>query len=312
VLAAGTLGIVAATSAMAGSLNAAAPTGSPSFGRAGAAARPLGWSAELASTSVALASASTAQARAASAEVSASAGPASTSSPSTEVGTSRCRDDLDAAKARLQAELAARLARLDTLEAEVSAARHLAAADAAALSAELSFDHEGIAALQAKVAGDTTCAALASDAAVMVRDYRVDEVMSPKTRLVIAADEEAYVAQRLAAVAQALSRVAAGERRGAAKAVAQTVFNMQAKLQAADQTITGFVSPGKPSSQGLVAALLSAMPAGFPAARQVLVAAYRAVLAVRGELKAALDQAVRAIKDLRREVVQNRRRSPAP
>ncbi|MFY9783963.1 MAG: hypothetical protein WAK12_10585 [Acidimicrobiales bacterium] len=85
-----------------------------------------------------------------------------------------------AAQQALEAQLAARVTRLQHLAADVTAATSLSTSVSLTLQARLSTEEASINALVAKVPTDTTYKELNADRAAMYKDNRVYAVMSPQ------------------------------------------------------------------------------------------------------------------------------------
>ncbi len=121
-----------------------------------------------------------------------------TTSGSGSVSDPRCTPaNLPAAKGFVEAQLKARVVRLERLTGEVGAARGLTAPDKAELETDLAAELAGMESLQQQVPGDTTCAEVVANAQTMVFTYRVYYVMTPQTELVVVADSEtSYRVQR--------------------------------------------------------------------------------------------------------------------
>lgn len=102
--------------------------------------------------------------------------------------THRAQASFGKAQARLEQQLAYRAADLQRLTADVAGAKTLTPAHAATLGARLGTESASIAALGARVPGDTTLAQLRADRAAMLKDNRVYAVMTPQVFETIEAD----------------------------------------------------------------------------------------------------------------------------
>ena len=195
------------------------------------------------------------------------------------------------AQQRLEAELSARVTRLDDLLAKVNdPSGHLTPADKQALHDDISgFELPGIKALQAQVPQDTTCPQLWSAARSMVYDYRVYVVMTPQTDLTIGADDETYVESRFDALEPAISS-AIEEAKADGKDVTAA--------EAAFDDLKNQVSAAQGDTNGLAAQLLAQTPHGYPGNWQVFVAAHTSELNARTDLHAAYADAERIKSDL--------------
>lgn len=152
-------------------------------------------------------------------------------------------------------QVADRLRLLGREQQLVAAARSLTAADRAALTGDLSRQQSGLGAYTAKVAADTTCAALLADAKAVVTDYRVYVVTTPQVRITGVADAAAHLAGQLAA---AEPRIDAAIDRAAADGV-----DVTAARQAAGNLATE-VDAAQNAVSGLSASVLAYTPASFP------------------------------------------------
>jgi hypothetical protein len=110
---------------------------------------------------------------------------APTSGPSATSGAAR----LAAIKARAAAAIAARVSSLNTTIPSVTANTVITAADKAALLTTLNSDLNGLTALGAKIAADTTVAEASTDYQDIFLTYRVYALALPQVRYAEAADD---------------------------------------------------------------------------------------------------------------------------
>jgi hypothetical protein len=113
---------------------------------------------------------------------------------------------LAGAQAELTARIDARLAVLASLTERVPARGWVTDAHKAALLAIYAHDTDGLTALKAHVAGDTTLDEVAADRESMIVDYRVFSIVVPQTCIVIKADRLAAIAAGTATAATKATR----------------------------------------------------------------------------------------------------------
>jgi hypothetical protein len=148
---------------------------------------------------------------------------------------------VDAARTGVTNRINLRLASLTALRTAVNGAQRLTAAHKASLTAIIDHAQQGLTALNAKVAGETTLAALKADAQSMVDDYRTYVLIEPQVHLVIAVDLESTAAGTLHQVVDKES-AAIDAAKAAGKDVAKaevSLADLRAQLTAADAAITG-------------------------------------------------------------------------
>ncbi len=104
---------------------------------------------------------------------------------------------LGRARAIVMLGLGGRVQQLAALKGTVTRDRAMTAADRATLTTDLANESSGIAALQAKVPTDPTCADVLADGRSMVTDFRVYVVMTPQVRLTAVADTETFLVAQL-------------------------------------------------------------------------------------------------------------------
>ena len=203
-------------------------------------------------------------------------------------GTGR---NLPAAKAAVDARIKLRLATLSALKIAITGATDLTSSDKSTLTGIVSGDVSGLTALQRKVDGETTVAAVKTDGRAMIVDYRVYMLVVPKVRFNIASDKETTNIAKLKSAHDKLAKLAtqlAGQGKDTS-AVQAKLDDLSTKLDAAT------------SALGTKAAtLLGVAPSADPAAMKAAVAPVRAaVKAARADLKAALADAKAARNGLK-------------
>ena len=171
-------------------------------------------------------------------------------------------------------EINRRLALLQRLAGRVAASTTLTSADETALSGEIASATAGLAALGSTIAGETDVVALKADIQKIATDYRVNVLVEPETRLVIAADRLSADYARLATVEQRLvAAIAAATTAGKDVSQAQAAYDaMVAKVAEAE----GLLGPA-------VGTILLLTPAGWNAgtAKPVLESARSTLRQVR-------------------------------
>jgi len=113
---------------------------------------------------------------------------------------------LAGAQAELTAKIDLRLRVLGALTETVPTNRWASGAHKAALLAIYAHDTEGLTALKAHVAADTTLDEVAADASSMITDYRIFSIVMPQTAIVIRADRLAAIAAGTATAATRATR----------------------------------------------------------------------------------------------------------
>lgn len=199
-----------------------------------------------------------------------------TTSGSGSVSDPRCTPaNLPAAKGFVEAQLKARVVRLERLTGEVGAARGLTAPDKAELETDLAAELAGMESLQQQVPGDTTCAEVVANAQTMVFTYRVYYVMTPQTELVVVADSETSIASNVVKWEpgiQAAINYEAAHGKDVAKAQ-QALDDLKIQLTDALGTLNGVSST-----------VLAETPAGYPGNTAVFVGARNNCAAAFGDL----------------------------
>jgi hypothetical protein len=194
-------------------------------------------------------------------------------------------------KVEISRRIDLRLAALNRFDTTISAAKHLSDAHQSTVHTLITGDVSGLQALKTKVNGETTVAALRTDAASMVNDYRVFLLVGPKARLSIVGDTEDFAVGRLHTAHDKLADlVAKAKTAGKDTATAeQNLADMQADLDKATAAINGQVAavlaiqPG-PDGAGITAKLQAPRTA-FGAGRADLSAAIAKAKLVRDFLR---------------------------
>lgn len=175
-------------------------------------------------------------------------------------------------KAEITRRIDLRLAALTRFDQSLTASAPLTDAHQATLHDLVTTDAAALTGLKAKVAGETTAAALQADAKAMVADYRVFILVGPKVRLTIANDAEVAAAVKLGKAHDTLATLvakakAAGKDTTAAEA---DLADMRAALDRAAADINGQVpallaisaGPDGEAIRAAVAVVRKAMGAG--------------------------------------------------
>jgi hypothetical protein len=192
-------------------------------------------------------------------------------------------------QAAVTARITARLTTLANDQTTVAGAKDLTSADSAALNTLLSADVSGLTALKAKVATETTDAAVHADAVTMVDSYRVYMLVDPKVRLTRVLDAEADVATRLAQVHTALAAKLAADpddNTPANQALLSDIATQIAADQAADSgqdAALAAIQPG-PDDQAIEASVKTVRDAA-KTARADFAKAVADAKQIRGTLK---------------------------
>jgi len=113
---------------------------------------------------------------------------------------------LAGAQAEVTAKIDLRLQVLGSLTERVPASRWTTDAHKAALLAIYAHDTDGLTALKAHVAADTTLDEVAADRTSMITDYRIFSIVMPQTAIVIRADRLAAIAAGTATAATRATR----------------------------------------------------------------------------------------------------------
>jgi hypothetical protein len=122
-------------------------------------------------------------------------GPSSSAKPLVDQIRARCLDAVDA-----------RLHSLDTASAQVKGAAHLSDGHRTTLQSQLQANSTGLRALEAKIQTETDPAKLKSECASVINDFRIDELVIPRTRFVVEADNDVWGAGQLSVRADQLQK----------------------------------------------------------------------------------------------------------
>ena len=144
---------------------------------------------------------------------------------------------LQAARTLADARLQGRLETLHALSTAVSDSKYLASDEKSTLSGRISSDISALTALQTKVAGETTAAAVRTDEQAMVDDYRVYMVMAPQVRLTEALAAETDAASTLQKAYTALSDLLAKQSGGGTAQQKSQLADLQTQIAAAQAAI---------------------------------------------------------------------------
>jgi hypothetical protein len=181
----------------------------------------------------------------------------------TQVSSPRCTlATFSPAQALVEADLAARVSKLNTLSAAANnAANHLTAGDRATLQNDITaVELPGIEALQTQAQAATTCAGLRAVAHSMVFNYRVYVVMTPQTRLTIVLDDETYIEGVFVNLEpQIATAIQNAQAAGKDVTAAQAAFN----------DLKSQVSTAQGETNGESAQILAQTPTGYPGNWQV-------------------------------------------
>ena len=190
------------------------------------------------------------------------------------------RDErISLAKQRAAEAIGRRQTQLDKLARAVND-RHFVTADhRGALLAQVSAAKQGLANLGTAIESETAPKVVHALIAHIVADHRVYSLLTPKVRIVIAADAGSEAVGKLGSIGARLDRVT-GIFATAGLNVTDAAAGL-ASMHAHVGTAGGILAPIADSVIGLSAA-------GFPANRPALVAAVNALKPVRNELHAAI------------------------
>jgi len=162
---------------------------------------------------------------------------------------------LVSARDLLEQELQARERRLGELVVIVDGADHLSDAHRATLTVDVNNEQTGIEALLHRASEATSCAQVRTDVRQMVVNFRVEVVMVPQVRLVVAADTETAISAQLAGVAPRLEQAISGARSRGRDTTAAL-----ASLDALDSQLTA----AQRDSSGIAATALALTPSCYP------------------------------------------------
>ncbi len=177
-------------------------------------------------------------------------------------------DRLTYVKARVDAAVAKRQVTIDRLTAAIAARQHVTDAHRSTLSSTYSADSSGLAAVDATVQGDTTCAQAVTDGWKVVSDYRVYLLLVPQTHLTAASDTGTWAAGQLSA---AVPKVQAA-------IDALTDPQQKAAAQAKLDDLTAQVAAATSALSGAADGVLALKPSDIPA-QLATIEGYRAKVA---------------------------------
>lgn len=146
---------------------------------------------------------------------------------------------LTKAKATVTEGITDRLTILGKLQTALAGYQDVPDAARSTLTQLISSDVSGLTALKAKVAGETTEAAVRADGKSMVDDYRVYVLVVPKVHLTHVLDVENDAAARLVKVHDALAGRLAKDPAADTPANKDLLADMTAAIQAADARVHG-------------------------------------------------------------------------
>jgi hypothetical protein len=195
------------------------------------------------------------------------------------------------AKAAVTEGITDRLNDLARLQTALAGYKDVPDAARATLSQTLSSDVSGLTALKAKVAGETTAAAVRADGKAMVDDYRVYLLMAPQVHLTHALGVENTVLARLVKVHDALADRLAKDPSADTAANKDLLADMSNQIKAADAAVDGkaaallALKPG-PDGKALTASV-KAVSGAAKDAREDIKTAVADAKQVRDALKAA-------------------------
>jgi hypothetical protein len=118
---------------------------------------------------------------------------------------------LDTAKKAVTARIDLRLAALTKFSTALSGAKEVQSAHRATLTSLITEQTTDLTTLKGKVGGETTGAAVKTDAKAMVNDFRVFILTGPKVRLTAAIDTELVAAGKLGTKADPVASGLAGK-----------------------------------------------------------------------------------------------------
>jgi hypothetical protein len=149
-----------------------------------------------------------------------------TNTTSTAGNPSSGTNRLDTIKSRGDAEIGRRLDTLNRLLVNISDASKLTDADKLALNQQVSNEATKLMQLRLKLAGETQVGDAINDISAMLTEYRVYALISPKVKLIKAADDQQIVEQKLSSLQAKLDT-----RISNAQASGKDVSALQSKLK---------------------------------------------------------------------------------
>jgi hypothetical protein len=158
-------------------------------------------------------------------------------------GPALAADPVSDLKTAVSNRIDLRLTALSRDLADIGAAKNLADGHKATLSTVVNNDVTGLTALKAKVAGESTVAALHDDATSMVNDYRVYTLAGPQVRLTIAGDLESVAIGKAQQAHDKLAQLVANAKAGGKDTTTAEadLADMQASIDSATGHLNGQV-----------------------------------------------------------------------
>jgi hypothetical protein len=217
--------------------------------------------------------------------------PAAAMAQTATAGTDeRVHRTAETVKARAHEAISRRLETLDRLAGRVRDSRTLTDAHRAALAELVESQQQGLTALDAKIQADTDPETLRADVKSIVTDYRVYLLTVPKVHLVICADTEIAVADRLDDVATRLQ-----QRIDAAAAAGKDVATAQGHLDEMKAKVAG----ARAAASGVPDQVLPLVPQDYPDNKPTLDAARASLATGRAALRDARELARQVVADLK-------------
>lgn len=168
------------------------------------------------------------------------AGAASAATPAADpTATARTAgaDRLTAVKALANARVQGRIAALHALSLAVQDSKFLTSDEHGTLEGRINADLSGLGALATRMSGESTAAAVRTDEAAMVDDYRVYLLMAPQVRLTDALAAESDAAATLQKAYAALQGMLAGQSGGGTAQQKSELADLQSQITAAQAAI---------------------------------------------------------------------------
>lgn len=187
-------------------------------------------------------------------------------------------------------EINRRLATLKTLNAKITSATKLSAADAASLSNTVNSDISQLTTLQAKLDADTTVAAATIDAQSIINGYRVYALVVPQVYLIKTADDQQVAEGKLASLSGKISsRITAAQQKGTnVTALLASLDDLNSKTAAA-QSISSSIESG----------VIGLAPSDYNSNHSVLSGDGTQLKTAQGYIKTALADAKSIISQLK-------------
>ncbi len=179
-------------------------------------------------------------------------------------------------------EVSRRLTSLSGLLAKINAATKLSASDKAALIAEVNAEIAGLTTLKTTVDNDGDVTSAKTDAQSIVTDYRVYALVVPKVQLVITADRQQVIEDKLTALAAKVQTSI-----NTAKTAGKDTTNLQKQLD----DLTAKTQAAQAISSDVETKVLALQPSDYNNDHKIL-SAYRDQLkTARGDIGAAFGDA---------------------